>query len=172
LIPRQNGLGAVDEGREIRHGSRPRGENSVLKVAANSSGPAPKNGRPADDATAPQKVRRRVLVVEDNLDTVHTLARVLQEMGHIVDYAINGYAGMELARRFKPDFILLDLGLPGMDGFELCRRLKREEGLAHTRYIAITGYAAEEYRQRSKDAGFDLHLTKPLDPRVLERLLA
>ena len=119
-----------------------------------------------------QKVRRRVLVVEDNLDTVHTLARVLQEMGHVVDYAINGYAAMELARRFKPDFILLDLGLPGMDGFELCKRLKRDEGLATTRFIAITGYAQEEYRQRSRDAGFDLHLTKPLDPRVLERLLA
>ncbi len=122
--------------------------------------------------SAAQKARRRVLVVEDNLDTVHTLARVLQEMGHVVDYAINGYAAMELARRFKPDFILLDLGLPGMDGFELCRRLKRDEGLATTRFIAITGYAQEEYRQRSRDAGFDLHLTKPLDPRVLERLLA
>lgn len=145
----------------------------MLRVATNSSGPAPKNGRTTDDVAAPaQKVRRRVLVVEDNLDTVHTLARVLQEMGHVVDYAINGYAAMELARRFKPDFILLDLGLPGMDGFELCRRLKREEGMANARFVAITGYAQDEYRERSKAAGFDLHLTKPLDPRVLERLLS
>ena len=145
----------------------------MLRVATNSNGPAPKSGRTTDDvAPEAQKVRRRVLVVEDNLDTVHTLARVLQEMGHVVDYAINGYAAMELARRFKPDFILLDLGLPGMDGFELCRRLKREEGMANTRFVAITGYAQDEYRERSKAAGFDLHLTKPLDPRVLERLLS
>ena len=113
-----------------------------------------------------------MLVVEDNLDTVHTLARLLQEMGHVVDYAINGYAAMELAKRFKPDFVLVDLGLPGMDGFELCRRLKREATLAGTRFIAITGYAQEEYRQRAAAAGFDLHFLKPIDPRVLERLLA
>ena len=144
------------------------------RIATSRNGFDRRNGHKPEDSAAPtpQKVRRRVLVVEDNLDTVHTLARLLQEMGHVVDYAINGYAAMELARRFQPDFVLLDLGLPGMDGFELCRRLKGEAGLVHTRFIAITGYALEEYRQRSKDAGFDMHLTKPLDPRVLEQLLA
>jgi DNA-binding response OmpR family regulator len=116
--------------------------------------------------------RLRVLIVEDNLDTVHTLARVLQEQGHQVDYAINGYAAMELARRFRPNYVLLDLGLPGMDGFDVCRRMRREEGLKETRIIAVTGYAQEEYRQRSRDAGCDLHLVKPLDPRVLEKLLS
>jgi CheY-like chemotaxis protein len=144
----------------------------VLRVLASRSGFFRKDGTEAEEGVAPQKARRRVLVVEDNLDTVHTLARLLQEMGHVVDYAINGYAAMELAKRFKPDFILVDLGLPGMDGFELCRRLKREEVLAGTRFIAITGYAQEEYRQRAKDAGFDLHFLKPIDPRVLEQLLA
>jgi len=142
-------------------------------LATDAKLPGRPGGKDAPDAASPgqEKVRRRVLIVEDNLDTVHTLARLVQEMGHIADYAINGYAAMELARRFKPDFILLDLGLPGMDGFDVCRRLKKEPGLEHSRFIAITGYAQEEYRTRSKAAGFDLHLTKPLDPRVLEKLL-
>jgi CheY-like chemotaxis protein len=142
-------------------------------LATDTKPPARRNGReePDQGSTGPAKARRRVLIVEDNLDTVHTLARLVQEMGHIADYAINGYAAMGLARRFRPDFILLDLGLPGMDGFDVCRRLKKEPGMEHTRFIAITGYAQEEYRQRSRAAGFDLHLTKPLDPRVLEKLL-
>lgn len=144
----------------------------MLQVSASRNGFFRKDGDEPQQGAVPQKARRRVLVVEDNLDTVHTLARLLQEMGHVVDYAINGYAAMELAKRLKPDFILVDLGLPGMDGFELCRRLKREESLAATRFIALTGYAQEEYRQRAKEAGFDLHFLKPIDPRVLEQLLA
>lgn len=114
----------------------------------------------------------RVLVVEDNLDTVHTLARLLRDMGHTVDYAINGYAAMELAVRFKPDFILLDIGLPGMDGVDLCKRLRREPALQATRIFAITGYANDELRARALEAGCEAHFTKPLDPRVLEKLLA
>src|SRR3979409_2578086 len=67
-------------------------------------------------------VPRRVLVVEDNLDSVHTLAYLLSDMGHIVEYAINGYVALDVARRFRPDFALLDLGLPGMDGFKVGRQ--------------------------------------------------
>jgi CheY-like chemotaxis protein len=142
-------------------------------LATDSTPPGRRNNPDEASQGAPgrAKARRRVLIVEDNLDTVHTLARLVQEMGHVADYAINGYAAMELARRFRPDFVLLDLGLPGMDGFDVCRRLKNEPGMERTRFIAITGYAQEEYRQRSRAAGFDLHLTKPLDPRVLEKLL-
>src|SRR3954469_4121338 len=72
---------------------------------------------------------RRVLVVEDGLDAVRALAALLQDMGHKVMYAINGYAGIEIARRFVPDFVLLDLGLLGIDGYEVCRQLKREPAL-------------------------------------------
>jgi two-component system CheB/CheR fusion protein len=127
--------------------------------------------REAQRAPAVRAARRRVLLVEDNLDMVHSTAMLLRDMGHVVEYAINGWAALELARRFRPEFVLLDLGLPGMDGFELCWRLKREPGLEAVRCIAVTGYGQEDYRRRSKEAGCELHLLKPVDPKVLRSLL-
>lgn len=116
-------------------------------------------------------VPKRVLVVEDNLDSVHALTLLLRYIGHNVEYAINGYVGIDVAQRFRPEFVLLDLGLPGLDGFEVCRRIKREPALLRTRVIAITAFAQDEYRVRSKEAGCEMHLVKPVPTRVLEELL-
>src|SRR4051812_22063560 len=69
---------------------------------------------------------RRILIVEDNIESVRALAGLLSEIGHSVLYAINGYAAIQYAREFKPDFVLLDIGLPGMDGYEVCRQVKQE----------------------------------------------
>jgi CheY-like chemotaxis protein len=117
-------------------------------------------------------LRRRVLVVEDNLDTVHSLVFLLRDMGHQVDFAINGYAAITLAQRMHPEFVFLDLGLPGLDGFEVCRKLKADPALKSARVIAVTGYPQEEYRLRSREAGCELHLVKPVRPEVLEQLLS
>jgi len=114
---------------------------------------------------------RRVLIVEDNLDTVRSLVLLLRDMGHQVEYAINGYAALEAARQFKPEFVFLDLGLPGMSGFELCKRLKREPGLAPSRVFSITAYAQEDYRKRALEAGCELHLVKPVSANQLAALL-
>jgi CheY-like chemotaxis protein len=114
---------------------------------------------------------KRVLVIEDNLDSVHSLALLLHDMGHAVEYAINGYVGLDMALRLHPDFVLLDLNLPGMDGFEVCRRIKQKEVLAHTRVIALTAFSQEEYRIRAKAIGCEMHLLKPVPIRVLEELL-
>ena len=114
---------------------------------------------------------RRILVVEDNLDSVHTLVLLLRQMGHEVEFAINGYAALQVAERFRPEFVLLDLGLPGMDGYAVCTRLKAMPALATSRIVALTAYTADEHRARSKIAGCDLHLIKPVPPRVLEQLL-
>ena len=124
--------------------------------------------RPLGHAPAPS---RRILVVEDNLDSVHSLTLLLRDMGHTVEYAINGYAALDIARRFRPEIVFLDLGLPGMDGFEVCRQIKKEPGLEEARVIAITGYAQEEYRKQSQAAGCDLHLIKPVSPQFLVSLL-
>jgi two-component system CheB/CheR fusion protein len=109
--------------------------------------------------------------VEDNLDQVHTLAALLHSEGHEVQFAINGYAAIDIAARFKPDFVLLDIGLPGIDGFEVCRRLKRKSGLESTRIIALTGYGTEADCAKSLDAGCEHHVTKPYDLQHLLSLL-
>jgi CheY-like chemotaxis protein len=115
---------------------------------------------------------RHVLVIEDNLDSVHILSLLLRDMGHIVDYAINGYVGLELAKKLQPEFIFLDIGLPGMNGYEVCKRVKAEPSLKQTKVVVITAYADDEYRQRSEAAGCHLHLVKPVPLPVIEELLA
>lgn len=117
-------------------------------------------------------IPRHLLIIEDSLDSVHMLAMLLRDMGHHVDYAINGYAGLDLARRLRPEFILLDIGLPGMDGYEVCQRIKGEPGLAHTKVVVVTAYADDRYREQSRAAGCHLHLVKPVPVEVLEELLA
>jgi len=116
-------------------------------------------------------VRRRVLVVEDDIDSARSLTWILRDMGHDVEYAINGYVAVDIARQMRPQFVFLDLALPGMNGFEVCKRLRRMAGLEGARVIAISAYAQDEYRQRSKDAGCDAYIVKPLDPALLELLL-
>lgn len=112
----------------------------------------------------------RVLVVDDNLDHLHTFAMLLKEMGHTVDYAINGYVALDVARRFKPDVVILDLGLPGVTGFEVCQQIRSDPELADVKIYALTGFQQDEYRKRAQDVGFDGFFNKPLDPRQIAEL--
>jgi two-component system CheB/CheR fusion protein len=114
---------------------------------------------------------QRVLVVEDNLDSVRALAALVSDMGHSVQYAINGYAAIEIARKHRPQVVLLDLGLPGMDGFEVCSRLRHERDLPQPRIIAITAYGQDEHRVRARAAGCEVHLLKPVSPETLFQVL-
>lgn len=115
--------------------------------------------------------KRRVLVVEDNLDSVHSMAVLVKMMGHEVQFAINGFAALAVAREFRPHIVLLDLGLPDFNGCEIARQLRFEEPLSHTRFIAISALPAQPYRQLALKAGCDAFYSKPIDPQVLERLL-
>jgi two-component system CheB/CheR fusion protein len=117
-------------------------------------------------------VRRRVLVVEDNLDSVHSMAILVKMMGHEVRFAINGFAALAIAREFRPDVVLLDLGLPDFNGCEIARQLRFEEALASTRFIAISALPAQQYRPLALESGCDEFHAKPIDPRLLEKLLA
>ena len=112
---------------------------------------------------------RRVLIVEDDLDSVRALAELVKDIGHSVQYAINGYAALEIVRRFKPHFVLLDLGLPGMDGYEVCSHLKHEPDpeVQKARVIALTAYGHDEHRIKARAAGCELHLIKPISPQAL-----
>src|SRR5262245_57698699 len=112
-----------------------------------------------------------VLVVEDNVDAAHSLETLLQLSGQQVDVVDSGPAGVEAARRLHPEVVLCDIGLPGMDGYAVARALRDEPALAGARLIAITGYGQQEDQRRAREAGFDLHLTKPVDFEELRRLL-
>jgi two-component system CheB/CheR fusion protein len=115
--------------------------------------------------------KRRVLVVEDNLDSVHSMAMLVKMMGHEVQFAINGFAALDIARSFRPDVVLLDIGLPDLNGCEIARQLKWEEALKDTRFIAISALPAQQYREAALEAGCHEFHPKPIDPRVLEDLL-
>jgi two-component system CheB/CheR fusion protein len=117
------------------------------------------------------EIKRRVLVVEDDLDSVHAMAMLIKMMGHEVQFAINGFAALDAARTFRPDIILLDLGLPDFKGDEIARQLKYEPGLENTRIIAISGLPDQRLEQRALKAGCAEFYRKPIEPAKLEELL-
>lgn len=118
------------------------------------------------------KPRQSVLVVEDALDTVQTMAYLLRSSGYPVEYAINGYSALTIAERQKPDVILVDMGLPDFDGASLVRRLKRLPGLESTRIIAISGRVGDDDARRALAAGCEQFIRKPVDPSRLEAIVA
>jgi PAS domain S-box-containing protein len=113
----------------------------------------------------------RVLVVEDNRDAADSLRMLLALLGHEVAVAYSGPEGVRQAREWRPDVVLCDIGLPGLDGYGVAGELRQDPTTAGARLIAITGYGQEEDRRRTRQAGFDHHLTKPVDPAVLQPLL-
>jgi signal transduction histidine kinase/ActR/RegA family two-component response regulator len=137
----------------------------VLEVAAlNDRTPEPVAGRL-------QPPHQRVLIVDDNADAAESMAMLLRALGHEVRTAPDGPAALERARAFQPDMVLLDIGLPRMDGYEVARRLRGEAGLCKVLLVALTGYGQDEDRRRTREAGFDHHLVKPIDWDDLEPLL-
>jgi CheY-like chemotaxis protein len=115
--------------------------------------------------------KRRILVVDDNLDAALSLSRLIALMGHDVNVARDGSSALFIARSWRPEFVLLDIGLPGTDGFHVAEALRREPGLAALKIIAVTGRGEEEDRERSQEAGIDYYLLKPVDVPFLESLL-
>jgi CheY-like chemotaxis protein len=115
---------------------------------------------------------RKVLVVDDNLDSAKTMARMLRIMGHDVSTAFDGLEAINAAAAVRPEIILLDIGLPKMNGYEVAQRIREEPWGRSIAIIAQTGWGQEEDKQRALRAGFDHHLTKPVDPAALSKLLA
>ena len=114
----------------------------------------------------------RVLIVDDSSDTVEAMADMARLWGHQVEVANDGSTALDLVTRFRPEIALIDIGLPVMDGYELARRLRQLANMKTVPLIAISGYGRAEDRRAAEQAGFDLHLVKPIDPVRLERLLA
>jgi PAS domain S-box-containing protein len=119
----------------------------------------------------PRRTRQRLLVVEDNRDSAATLAALLEIAGHEVRTVNDGTKVLALAVHYKPDAVLMDIGIPGMNGYEVARQFRSLPELAETTLIALTGYGHEEARQRAKEAGFDDHLVKPVEAAQLLRII-
>jgi signal transduction histidine kinase len=140
----------------------------VLHHAQQTSSSATPHAAPARS----QKAGCRVLVVDDNVDGAVSLEKVLRIWGYETQINYSGTEALESARTFKPDVVFLDIGLPGMNGYEVARHLRGEPALCRATLVAVTGWGSEEDKQRSRDAGFDFHLTKPVEVDAIEKILA
>jgi PAS domain S-box-containing protein len=136
------------------------------------SPPEPQKSLPPIEKAKPTVPSLRVLVVDDNVDTVTTLAMLVQESGHDVRTAFDGSAVLEAALDYRPNVVLLDIGLPGLNGFEVAKQLRQQPTLKNVVLVAMTGYGQESDRKRSKEAGFDHHLVKPGDFGKVLQILA
>jgi CheY-like chemotaxis protein/nitrogen-specific signal transduction histidine kinase len=125
-----------------------------------------------DGHTTHVRTRRRVLVIEDNVDAAETLREALEIGQHIVEVACNGPEGLAKARAFKPDVVVCDIGLPGMDGYQVARAFRADETLRTIHLVALTGYALPEDVVKAQEAGFNQHLAKPPSLEKLATIIA
>jgi len=110
-------------------------------------------------------------VVDDDHDAALAVGDLLRDFGHTVATAHDGPQALDQARRLRPDVVLLDIGLPEMDGYEVAKRLRDELGLGDALLVALSGYGEDRHRRLAREAGFDQHVTKPVDAARLEELL-
>lgn len=169
-LPMVRGLVELHGG-QVRAESEGPGRGAHFLVSLPLLVDPPGQPTPPPEAADPQRSGLKILVVEDNRDAAESLRMVLELSDHRVDVAFTGSTGLDVARRELPDVMICDLGLPGMDGFSVARAVRSDPRLSETRMIAVTGYGSEEDRRRSREAGFDEHLTKPVDPLRLLQLL-
>ena len=113
----------------------------------------------------------RVLVVDDNPDGAQSVGRLLEMMGHEARVARDGTEALTTIESFKPEIVLLDIGLPGLSGYEVARRIREQPGGTSMVLVALTGWGQAEDRRRSREAGLDLHWVKPVNARALAKLL-
>jgi PAS domain S-box-containing protein len=149
-----------------------KGSEFVVRLPILTEAPDPKTPQPGSSAAPASRTRRRILTADDNRDTAESLALVLRLQGHAVHAVHDGHEAVEAVAWFRPEFILLDIGMPRLNGFEAARRIRQQPGGKTIVLVAITGWGQEEDKRRASEAGFDYHLTKPVDPAALEKLLA
>ena len=147
-----------------------KGATLTLELPVESGANAQAGSDPADDTPEINAIHR-ILIIEDSIDAAETTRMVLEREGHDVRIASTGLEGIATAHDFKPDIILCDIGLPGIDGYQVAKRLRQDPALAQTYVIALTGYGREKDRKLAEEAGFNEHMTKPIDFPILRRTL-
>lgn len=160
-------------GGAIEAKSRGLGTGSIFALRLPIAPGTDSAGAPAENPELNGSPSRRydILVVDDNNASAQTLMWMLELLGHRVLVAHDGPSGIELATHHVPDVLLLDIGLPGMNGYEVCERMRREPRLSNAVFIAQTGWGQKEHRDRSREAGFDHHLVKPIELNALKAIL-
>ena len=156
---------------EARSNGCGRGTELTLHLPA-PDGPPQQPARGSETSLAVQESRARVLIVDDDADAADSLAMLLEILGHKVETAHDGLVALELIEHTRPQVILVDIGLPGIDGFEVARRARLLPCTESALLVALTGYGREEDKAQSRAAGFDYHLTKPIEIDTLKALVA
>jgi signal transduction histidine kinase len=167
-------LAELHGGTAAAHSAGPgAGSEFVVRLPIANSEPGARSAERSESSAlrAPSSALR-ILVVDDNADGANSLAALLRLDRHEVWTAHDGPAGLAAVRERRPDVVFLDIGLPGLDGYEVARRIRCEPGLGGVALVALTGYGREDDQRRSREAGFDRHLVKPIDPAELPGLLA
>ena len=148
------------------------GSEFCIRLPLPPDGTLPAAAITPEPATVASVVSRKVLVVDDNIDSAASIGMLLGLDGHQVREAHDGPTALTLLAAERPDLVLLDIGMPGMDGHEVARRIRQLPGMQDLILVAMTGYGQEEDRRRTREAGFDVHLVKPVDIDELRRLVA
>jgi signal transduction histidine kinase len=151
---------------EARSAGEGQGSEFVVRLPALDDQPAPAQVKPEHERRGPRR-SRRVLVVDDNVDTAAVLTAALEAEGHEVAQQHDGLGALVTAASFRPDLLLLDIGLPGMDGFEVTRRLRSDPQFAKIKIVALTGYGRESDRAQTLAVGIDRHLVKPVEMETI-----
>ena len=155
---------------EARSEGANRGSEFTLRIPL-AGAAVPAHAEPKPKPEARRVMSRRVLVVDDNVDAAAMLDMLLRSLGHETRVSHDGIEALRVAAEFRPDIVLLDIGMPGLDGYEVARRLRSLARERPLRIVAVTGWGQDADRQRSREAGFDLHLVKPVDATDLAQAL-
>ena len=156
---------------EARSEGAGKGSEFIIKLPVEAAKPAAAPEQPKRSANGRASVARRVLVVDDNVDAAAMLAALIRQLGHEVEIVHDGSAALRAVEGYRPEVILLDIGMPGMNGFEVAQRLRELGRVPRLRIVAVTGWGKPEDRQRSREAGFDMHLIKPVELSEIQQAL-
>ncbi len=156
---------------EARSDGPGKGSEFIVRLPL-APGPPDRGPSPAQGEKGAHAPARRILVADDNPDAADSLALVLRLGGHEVHAVHNGQEAVEAAERMRPDLALLDIGMPGLNGYEAARRIRQRPGGEGVVLVAVTGWGQDDDKRKAAEAGFDRHLTKPVDPQALEEILA
>ena len=156
---------------EARSDGPGKGSEFLVRLPTLAEQPAAQPPASEERGNLMQAPARRILVADDNTDVVESLAMLLRVTGHEVEIAHDGLEAVELAARFRPDVVLLDIGMPGLDGYAACRRIRQHPWGKNMVIVALTGWSQDGDRGKAEEVGFNGHLVKPVEPSALLRVL-